>query len=689
MNEQSGKSSKTFDYIIFGFTVLFLATLTNSIFLNQLGYFGALTIIIIRYFKTKKNPFSKTGLELAFIIYIAAEILSTIFSVEPAHSFHNLTKRFLLIPIVYTFLSVTEDIGQIKKFIIIYLAASVLTMCTYLVVSYQYFINNLYQLQESGPGLFQYPITSSELMSFSLTILFAFLINEKTSRSKKLLLFVLFAINFLALLATYKRTGLVGATAGLFIIILLKKKWYLIAPIVIVLAGLLILEKNVSQINIYKDEQGALKKQSTLNTKGRPFYLTPLNNIIFVSDYENGILKLENGKVNPDQKLDAPVTGIKKLNDSMYVASLVDTRFAKLKLSNGLLRTTGTEFMSPGFTVDWKIANGCVYAADKDSGITVFDCSKDPKIIGRYSGKGFENIEKIFTDSSSIVLFSRRNGISIYSLKNNLLDSRLFNSQKAADVTPLLYINKKLLVAKKNSVSIQELSSGELKPVGEISNMPGIIAADKSNGIIFFVSTKGELYRASVTSYGINVVSHQNLGYVPASVTADSQYVYASLVKRGRFASIVDPYNPSNFGRLSFWRAGLKIFMDYPVFGVGDIDLAKLFIQYKRPYDKEIQGHMHNNFIHILVTLGLVGFTAFMILIWEILVLHFKNYFKVKNIPFASSYVLGAVGGFVAFLVAGLTEWNFGDHEIITMVWFTLAMSIAVTRSVTAKQEDA
>jgi hypothetical protein len=66
-----------------------------------------------------------------------------------------------------------------------------------------------------------------------------------------------------------------------------------------------------------------------------------------------------------------------------------------------------------------------------------------------------------------------------------------------------------------------------------------------------------------------------------------------------------------------------------------------------------------------------------MFLIVTIFKIHIKNYISLKNEPFAGSYSLGANGVFLAFLVAGLSEWNFGNHQVITMVWFTLAISIA------------
>jgi hypothetical protein len=38
---------------------------------------------------------------------------------------------------------------------------------------------------------------------------------------------------------------------------------------------------------------------------------------------------------------------------------------------------------------------------------------------------------------------------------------------------------------------------------------------------------------------------------------------------------------------------------------------------------------------------------------------------------------LGALAAFIGFLFAGLGEWNFGDQEIVTMLWFTLGLNIA------------
>ncbi|MCK7516577.1 MAG: hypothetical protein MZV64_02065 [Ignavibacteriales bacterium] len=78
MNEnQETKDYKILDWIILSLFVIFILSLSNSIFVNQVGYFGALLFILIKAFLTRKNPFSRTGLELAFALYMLAEILCT------------------------------------------------------------------------------------------------------------------------------------------------------------------------------------------------------------------------------------------------------------------------------------------------------------------------------------------------------------------------------------------------------------------------------------------------------------------------------------------------------------------------------------------------------------------------------------------------------------------------------------
>lgn len=147
-----------------------------------------------------------------------------------------------------------------------------------------------------------------------------------------------------------------------------------------------------------------------------------------------------------------------------------------------------------------------------------------------------------------------------------------------------------------------------------------------------------------------------------------------------RIASIVDPHHPDNVSRLMMWKAGLRIFMDHPFVGVGDIDLGNLMRLYADPGYPGLWGHLHNIFLQFLVTLGLVGAVVVVALFVKIAVVEWRVYKSVREEWFDGSVVLGALAVFVGFQVNGLTEWSFGDQEVVILFWITVGLSLAISR---------
>ncbi|HTR81410.1 MAG TPA: O-antigen ligase family protein, partial [Bacteroidota bacterium] len=139
-----------------------------------------------------------------------------------------------------------------------------------------------------------------------------------------------------------------------------------------------------------------------------------------------------------------------------------------------------------------------------------------------------------------------------------------------------------------------------------------------------------------------------------------------------RAKSIIDPTDVTNHTRLVMWATGLKIFSDHPILGIGDSDVHEVYIQYKAPDDMEPGGHLHNNYIMFLVTLGIVGFSVVCAMLGKVFLVE-RHVFKIAAVDWLTgSIALGSLSAFVGFLVNGFFEWNFGDHEIMVFVWFTL-----------------
>ncbi len=661
------------DRVILFFMVLFLATITNSIFLNQLGYYGALLTLIARYFVTKSNPFEKTEIEPALLWFIAAEILSLIFSLNHSQALLFTLRRVLLMPLIYTAVAGTPNIKRAKLYFNIYIAAAVLTALVYIVFSYQFFIANLYNITQSGPSLFQYPITSSEILSITSVFLFAFLINEKGNLRNKLLTAGALLITLVALAATYKRTGWLGTGFGFFLIILLKKEWKYLVPLVVLAVVLLLVQKNESIIKIFRVEQDSLKELTSFSTDGRAFDITSMDGEYYVSDYEEGLVEYKGSEKLLSMETPSPVVSLAKWN-SYLLGYFIDTRFITYKRGNNGSISQIAECLPPGFTIDHTISGDYLYTLDKDSGLTIF---KGPARLEKiYRNSGFSKFNKVFADSDFVLMFSPDSGLQVFDVINGMPRAKLY-SFRPHNVSSIFYLEHKLFCSNDDGVKVYNVSKDSVQFDSNLTGPETIYIWKAEGNNLLAADKRGRIFEIK-TSPVSSVRLLGNPGYVPASLTLSYDTLLTSLVHRSRILSIWDPYLPSNYVRLSLWKAGWKIFLDHPVFGVGDIDLAFLYKQYKSKYEKEIQGHMHNNFVHILVTLGLFGLLAFCYLLYRLFRIDIKIYRKMKDVPFASSYALGTIAALSTIVIAGLTEMNFFDHEIITLLWFTFGLNVAI-----------
>jgi hypothetical protein len=674
--EPNKKNVKILDRFIAFFIILFLLSISNSIFVNQLGYFGALILILARYFITRENQFKKTGLEYLFVWFLLAELLSAVFSGNNPQAYLYFSKRALLIPIIYTTLAACTDYTRIKRYFKIYIGASLVTILIYLYFSYKYFIYGLYNIKESGPSLFQYPITASEITSFTVVFLFAFAINEKVNLKNRIFLIIGFLLSLAALLSTYKRTGWIGVAAGIFVILLMKKQWKVLIPVCVLVIFAFFYSKNVHKIEIYSFNNSTLKKELSLNTKGMPYGVITDGDKEYISDFNNGIVVYNDTNFIKKVGVKAPIYSLTKWNDDYYVASCIDSRFFALKKVSDNFEYKD-EFITPGFTNSFALGK-YLYIEDSDSGLSVFRNPGNPADNVRYPD--LNKFTSISADSSYLITFKQPDIISAYKLHNGLPEGKpCVTYQDNSDIDRYFYIDGKLFISDKKGLSLFSISIDKLTLLDRNKSISMVFTWQLSNNKLFAADSKGNFYELDYPlNNTIKVLFKDKLDSAPESIGSFGNNIILTYAKPNRLLSIIDPYNPSNRGRIGLWKAGFKMFKDHPVFGVGDIDLAKLYIQYKHPYDKEIQGHMHNNFVHELVTLGLFGFLAFCLIILKIILIDIKIYRETKDKPFISSYALGALGGLCAFLVSGLTEYNFGDHEIITIIWFTLGLNIAL-----------
>jgi putative inorganic carbon (hco3(-)) transporter len=165
---------------------------------------------------------------------------------------------------------------------------------------------------------------------------------------------------------------------------------------------------------------------------------------------------------------------------------------------------------------------------------------------------------------------------------------------------------------------------------------------------------------------------------IPLAVLIVLVILFAPPYVESRIRSIVDLNHPENASRLMLWKTGLRIFSDHPIVGIGDIDVHDMYLRYMDPGDPAQHGHMHNIAMQILVTLGIVGFVAVAAMFVRIVRVEWRIWKRVHADWFRGSVALGALAVFTGFQVNGLTEWSFGDQEVVILFWVTVGLTLAV-----------
>ena len=686
LNRKNNVSS--IDKFVLGLVILFIISLTNSIFVNQIGYFFALFLLVIQYAITRENKFEKNGLELAFILFLTAEFLSALFSIDHAQAFRNFFKRLVLIPIVYTIVASANDTERAKLYFKIYLGAALLTMIVYIVVAYEHFIAQLYSIESKGPSPFQYVMTAGGLMSFTTIFLFALLINEKGKLSMRIFYLAAFVVSAIGLFSSYTRAAWLGAAVGMLIIIIIKRKWLILISLTALLLFALFFFKNESKIYLYQMKEGKPVQELSFDTKGRASKIFLDDNSLLVADYEKGISVYTNdGKLIQQIETPSPAITVDRWDEKHFVVQLIDSRILLLEKNADNKFLLKNSFITPGYTTEVKTKNKTLYVSDLDSGLTII---KNPmKIAQRIRLTRISRVTNFDCDSTWFVAFApSANNIKVYSMRDDVPITAL-DSVTTKSPMGFIWLNKNRVFFQSEDEFLQYIiSDGKLRKLGE-QKIKGIFSTEFDADKIYGCTFNGEIYSAeNRLNHKIEFEKIASTGISLTDFKKSGQTFYFSFFKRNRLTSFVDPYHESNIERIEQWGTGFKIISHYPIFGVGDIDLMKVYSEYKDPFLKENFGHLHNNYMQFLAILGVFGFAMAMFMLAKILLMNLKIYNVLKDVPFVSSYSLGAAAAFIGFLFSGLAEWNFGDQEIITMVWFTLGLNIAFYKSYLKKNKN-
>jgi putative inorganic carbon (hco3(-)) transporter len=149
-----------------------------------------------------------------------------------------------------------------------------------------------------------------------------------------------------------------------------------------------------------------------------------------------------------------------------------------------------------------------------------------------------------------------------------------------------------------------------------------------------------------------------------------------------RVRSVVDPRDGTARERLYMWKSGLAMWRERPWLGVGPGGVKRLYPQYALPEAvKKSTSHIHSSPLQILVERGVVGLAAWLSIWVVFFAFAWRLLLRLDGLERERTIVVGSVAAITGFLVTGLTEWSFGDAEVVLIAWTLAALPFGVASS--------
>jgi putative inorganic carbon (HCO3(-)) transporter len=151
-----------------------------------------------------------------------------------------------------------------------------------------------------------------------------------------------------------------------------------------------------------------------------------------------------------------------------------------------------------------------------------------------------------------------------------------------------------------------------------------------------------------------------------------------------RFRSGLDPNDPNTRNRIELFNTSIDMIQAHPWFGVGPKNVQTEALKYRHTHEFPdwMYQHMHNN---ILQTASANGIPGLAIWIW-LMVQFLWDSLAAYRFAHSGAFPLGeesrreailvssaAIGCWIALMIAGMFEYNFGDSEVLILFLFIVS----------------
>jgi O-antigen ligase len=203
--------------------------------------------------------------------------------------------------------------------------------------------------------------------------------------------------------------------------------------------------------------------------------------------------------------------------------------------------------------------------------------------------------------------------------------------------------------------------------------------------------TRASWFGAAVSALIILLLSVQRRTVIIIGVLAIPLLLAGLFVlQQKRNVGFLDQKDASTTWRETVWREGVHLLVSKPrhlLIGVGMDTIKKRWRQWglfdggRLPW-----GHMHSDPLQIALERGLPAlglWLAFLFVyartLWRLLRSGLELHWIERGM------LLGALGGLAGFLTSGLVHYNWGDSEVVMVLYLIMGLSLAIHRLVRAR----
>ena len=152
--------------------------------------------------------------------------------------------------------------------------------------------------------------------------------------------------------------------------------------------------------------------------------------------------------------------------------------------------------------------------------------------------------------------------------------------------------------------------------------------------------------------------------------------------------SIIDSFSTEQ--RQKIWKTAFYVWLKHPIIGAGGgnyLDEFRVVVKEHPEWDTGMVTHAHNDYLNQLARKGIIGFAAFLYMLFGIFKYMAIN-FKFIQDKLLKGIYLGLFGAYCVFLVASLFQCFYTDDENLVMFWFNIGLLAAIVKIEKSNMEN-